>query len=79
MMYKIITTLTPNYLFKLFPKVDDEIRRSERLQSSAFAIPTATTSTYRYTFSVQAMNLWNEIPYTIRLKKYCIRFQRNIV
>lgn len=60
--YQILTTSKPQYLTSYFPHVDDNIRRSDRIQSSSFNIPLATTSTLSNSFSIQAIKLWDSIP-----------------
>lgn len=74
-LYQIITAAKPSYLAQFFPLLNDDIRRSARNQSSAFNIPLATTATYAKGFSIQAMNLWDTIPYTIRLKPSLASFK----
>lgn len=66
--YQILSTSKPSYLVSLLPPLSQDIRRSERTQTSAFAIPTATTSTFSKGFTIQAMKLWDSVPCTIRLK-----------
>lgn len=66
--YQILTASKPSYLVPFFPPLSDDIRRSKRNETSAFCIPTTTTSTFTKGFSIQAMKLWDSLPCQIRLK-----------
>ena len=71
-LHKIFTIERPSYLLSLFPKPKTDIRRSNRTlavaASSAFDLPTPSTTTFENSFSYQAMKLWDTLPCTIRLK-----------
>ena len=55
LIYKILTTAKPDYLKVLF-RIDNDLRRLERLKSIKFVIPSTTTETYIRSFSITSMN-----------------------
>ena len=70
-LYKIFTIERPSYLLPLFPKPKADIRRSNRTlavaASSAFDLPTPSTTTFENSFSYQAMKLWDTLSCRVRL------------
>ena len=71
-LYKIFTIERPSLFLSLFPKPNTDLRRSNRAlavaDSSAFDLPTPSTTTFENSFSYQAMKLWDTLPCIIRLK-----------
>lgn len=67
LFYSIIASSKPSYLHDLFPKVSPELRRSSRnVSSPKFEIPSFFTDSYKYSFRVTSIKLWESLPVTIR-------------
>ena len=80
--YKLFTTDRPSYLVSLFPKPNDDLRRSKRTltvaTSSSFDLPTPSTTTFENSFCYQAMRLWDTVPCNIRLKPSASTFKNAV-
>lgn len=64
--YKILHSMSPNYLLCLFNLHDPSLRRSSRINSSnTFAIPLHRTASYRNSFVLSAIYFWHTLPPTI--------------
>lgn len=79
MTYKIISSRTPNYLYRLFNFHDSSLRRSSRVNSSeTFSIPSHRTSSYRNSFVLAAIYWWHSLPISITLSNSLSSFKTNL-
>ncbi|XP_071652800.1 uncharacterized protein [Temnothorax longispinosus] len=62
-MYKISKGMSPSYLSEIFIRSDPLIRRSSRLElPQTFVIPNHRTESYRRSFHLAGIYLWNSLP-----------------
>ena len=60
--HQIITTNQPLYLSSKFIPIDNSLRRSSRIHSSNFTLPTPRTNIFARSFWITAIQYWNSLP-----------------
>ncbi|KYN12148.1 hypothetical protein ALC57_15692 [Trachymyrmex cornetzi] len=76
--YQIITTSQPSYLSSRFILIYDSLRRSSRLNSSQFMLPTSRTNLYARSFWITAIKFWSSLSPRLRGLASLASFRTNL-